>query len=103
MVRKIVMFRGGVETLDFFGKQMGMEFERQGISVFYFNLEDAKNEAKKVGKFIRSGETVMLTFNFEALEREEYIYQEQRDISGRAMICRFTISLWIIPITITTD
>lgn len=78
MVRKIVMFRGGVETLDFFGKQMGMEFERQGISVFYFNLEDAKNEAKKVGKFIRSGETVMLTFNFEALEREEYIYQEQK-------------------------
>lgn len=77
MIRKIVMFKGGVETLDFFGYQMGMEFERQGISVFYFDLQDSANHVKKVRKFIRSGETVMLTFNFEALERENHIYNER--------------------------
>lgn len=77
MIRKIVMFKGGVETLDFFGYQMGMEFERQGISVFYFDLQNSANAVKKVKKFIRSGETIMLTFNFEALERENHIYHPQ--------------------------
>lgn len=73
-IRKIILFQGGVETLDFFGRQMGLTFEEMGISVFYFDLQNAKDSVKRVQKFIKSGETVLLTFNFEALEREAYIY-----------------------------
>lgn len=69
------MFQGGIETLDYFSRQMGREFEACGLSVFYFNLKDTKSSAKRVKKFIRSGETVMLTFNFEGLEREDDIYE----------------------------
>lgn len=77
-IRKVIIFKGGVETLDYFLCQMGNEFVNQGCSVFSFDLKDAVYAARKVRKFIRSGETALLTFNFEGLEREEGIYDPAR-------------------------
>ena len=70
-IERIIMFEGGVETLDYFSRQMGQAFEAHGLLVFYFNLEDAASDVKKVKKFILSGKTGIVTFNFEGFEREE--------------------------------
>ena len=43
---------------------MGQAFEAHGLLVFYFNLEDAASSVKKVKKFIQSGKTAIITFNF---------------------------------------
>lgn len=75
-MRKIVLFVGGVETLAYFSVQMGNEFERMGYGVFYFDLENEQSSAKKLRKFIKTGETVLITFNFEGLEKEAGVYQE---------------------------
>lgn len=75
-MKKIVMFVGGVETLAYFSIQMGNEFKRLGYSVFYFDLEDAENSAKKLRKFVKPNETVMITFNFEGLEKEQGVYKD---------------------------
>lgn len=75
-MKKIVLFVGGVETLAYFSIQMGNEWKRMGYSVFYFDLEDEMNSAKKLRKFVKPGETVLVTFNFEGLEKEAGVYKE---------------------------
>lgn len=75
-MKRIIMFVGGVETLAYFSIQMGNEFVRMGYSVFYFDLEDEFYSAKKLRKFIKPNETVLITFNFEGLEKEAGVYKE---------------------------
>ena len=76
-ISKIIMFVGGVETLDYFSMRMGEEYKRMGYQVFYYDLQDV-TAAKKVRKYIRSKETIMITFNFEGLEQENGIYEPSR-------------------------
>ena len=75
-MKKIIMFIGGVETLEYFSYRMGEEFERMGYAVFYYDLKNEEKSAKMVRRFIKVGETVLVTFNFEGLEKEEGVYQD---------------------------
>ena len=75
-MKRIVLLVGGVETLAYFSIQMGNEWKRMGYKVFYFDLEDEMNSAKKLRKFVKPGETVLVTFNFEGLEKEAGVYRE---------------------------
>lgn len=75
-MKRIVMFAGGVETLEYFSRQMAKQFEKMGYLVFFYDLKDEEHSAKRLRKFIRVGETVIVTFNFEGLEKEEGVYQE---------------------------
>lgn len=76
-MKKIILTVGGVETLEYFARQMGAEFERMGYGIFYFDLKNAEANAKKVRKFIKVGETALVTFNFQGLEKEEGVYRER--------------------------
>ncbi|MGN0352519.1 MAG: glycosyltransferase [Roseburia sp.] len=76
-MKKIVLTIGGVETLEYFSREMGKELEKMGYAIFYFDLKNAKESAKKVRKFIKTGETALVTFNFQGLEKEEEIYRER--------------------------
>ena len=71
------MFEGGVETLAYFSKQMAEQFVKMGYAVFFYNLKDEKGSAKRLRKFIKPGETVMITFNFQGLEKEDGVYSEK--------------------------
>lgn len=75
-MKRIVMVVGGVETLEYFSYQMGKTFSEKGYLVFYYDLKDEAVSAKKLRKFIRTGETVLVTFNFEGLEKEPGVYRE---------------------------
>lgn len=75
-MKRIVMVVGGVETLEYFSYQMGKTFAEQGYLVFYYDLKDETASAKRLRKFIRTGETVLVTFNFEGLEKEAGVYRE---------------------------
>ena len=66
-MKRIVMFAGGVETLEYFSRQMAKQFEKMGYLVFFYDLKDEAHSAKRLRKFIRVGETVLVTFNFEGL------------------------------------
>ncbi len=76
-MKKIVMFRGGVETLAFFSEEMAREFQEMGYAVFFYDLKNETESARKLKKFIKPGETVMLTFNFQGLEQEPGVYGER--------------------------
>ncbi len=75
-MKRIVMVVGGVETLEYFSYQMGKTFAEQGYLVFYYDLKDEQTSAKRLRKFVRTGETVFVTFNFEGLEKEPGVYRE---------------------------
>ena len=64
-MKRIVMVVGGVETLEYFSCRMGETFAKEGYLVFYYDLKDEATSAKRLRKFIRTGETVLVTFNFE--------------------------------------
>lgn len=76
-MKKIVMFQGGVETLDFFSKEMAEQFRRMGYDVFFYDLKKETESAKKLKKFIKPKQTAMVTFNFEGLEKEPGVYSER--------------------------
>ena len=76
-MKKIIMFAGGVETLEFFSRQMAGEFQKMGYAVFFYDLKNEPVSAKKLRKFIKPKETVMITFNFQGLEKEPGVYHER--------------------------
>jgi hypothetical protein len=75
-MKRIVMMVGGVETLEYFSKEMGAEFARRGYPVFFYDLKDEMHSTKKLRKFLKPHETVLVTFNFEGLEKEAGVYKE---------------------------
>lgn len=75
-MKRIVMVIGGVETLEYFSYQMGKTFEKNGFLVFYYDLKNEEQSARTLKKFIRTGETALVTFNFEGLEKEPGVYKE---------------------------
>ena len=58
---RIVLMQGGVETLDFFSRQLGDAFSAMGHTVFYHDLREGAPSAKHLKKFTKSGETVLFT------------------------------------------
>lgn len=75
-MKRIVMVIGGVETLEYFSYQMGKTFLELGYKVFYYDLKNEAQSSRTLKKFIRVGETALVTFNFEGLEKEEGVYKD---------------------------
>ncbi len=75
-MKRIVMFEGGVETLAYFSKQMAKQFTAMGYAVFFYDLKAEEQSAKRLRKFIKPRETVLITFNFQGLEKEKGVYRE---------------------------
>lgn len=76
MIKRIVMMEGGVETLSYFSHQMAGEFQKLGYAVIFYDLKQEESSAGKLRKFIRPRETVLVTFNFQGLEKEAGVYRE---------------------------
>lgn len=102
-MKRIVLLVGGVETLAYFSIQMGNEWKRMGYKVFYFDLEDEMNSAKKLRRFIKPGETVLVTFNFEGLEKRQAFTVKALAMYGMNMQFRVTTSPSIIRIITMRD
>lgn len=75
-MKRIVMMEGGVETLSYFSHQMAKEFEGMGYPVFFYDLKNEEQSARKLRKFLKMRETVLVTFNFQGLEQEPGVYKE---------------------------
>ena len=73
---KIIMFKGGVETLTYFSQELAEYYMKKGHDIFWYDLEQSLHSAKKVKKFIKYQETIVLTFNFLGLSGEKGCYDE---------------------------
>lgn len=77
MISRIVLMTGGVETLTYFSKELGKTFAAEGYQVFYYDLQQAKASSGKLKRFLKPGQTVLVTFNYIGLCEEEFLYSRQ--------------------------
>lgn len=75
-IQKIIMFKGGVETLAYFSEQMKYALVKRGYEVFTFDLEDCFNSFMELLSFCKKGEAILLTFNFIGISKEEIFVRD---------------------------
>ncbi|MBO4395629.1 MAG: glycosyltransferase family 1 protein [Eubacterium sp.] len=76
MIRKIILYNEGIETLIFFSKQLGAAFEHMGYETFYFNQESEFDSLLKLMEFIEPDVTASVGFNFNGCSGEDYLYDK---------------------------
>lgn len=76
-MKKVILFRGGVETLEYFSKQIGESLTSLGYEVFIFDLQDMLGSFMDLLMFCEKGEAVMITFNFIGISGESVFSREQ--------------------------
>ena len=73
MIRRLVMFTNGIETLWYFSVKMGATFEKLGYEVFYFDQCKEYDSLSKLMAFAVPGITAAVSFNFEGCSGESYL------------------------------
>lgn len=73
MIRKLVLFTEGIETLSFFTKEMGKSFEKLGYEVFYFNQCEEYDSLSNLLWFAEPKVTAAISFNFDGCSGEDYL------------------------------
>lgn len=77
MPNRIVLITGAVETLTYFSKELGKTFEEKGYKVFYYDLKEKEVCFSRLKRFLKPGETVLVTFNHVGLCEEDLLYHPQ--------------------------
>lgn len=72
-IQKLVFFEKGVETLGYFSHEMATAFEQKGYRTFFYDISRRGTDASHLCKFMRTGQTAVITFNFIGLSGEEFL------------------------------
>lgn len=83
-MKYIIMFKGGVETLEYFSMEMARTFEENGFKIYWFDLIFEQESAKKLKSFIeqnaiKDGKAFNIcafTFNFAGIAGEEGLFDD---------------------------
>ena len=93
IMKRIIMFKGGVETLEFFSVEIAEYLESKGYEIFWYNLLLSKNSFNELMHYYNNHcneQLYAITFNFEGLEGEEGLYNNDGwnfwDYSGVTVI-----------------
>ncbi|MCI8669784.1 MAG: glycosyltransferase family 1 protein [Lachnospiraceae bacterium] len=76
-MKKIILFSGGVETLEYFSRQIGEVLASWGYKVFTFDLQDMLGSFMDLVMFCEKGEAVMITFNFMGISGESVFLRDK--------------------------
>lgn len=77
MIRKLVLFTKGIETLWYFSEQIGKTFERLGYDVFYFDQCAQYDSLSRLLWFAEPKVTAAISFNFDGCSGEDYLIDSQ--------------------------
>ncbi len=77
VIRKIILFTKGIETLWYFSEQMGKTFEELGYDVFYFDQCNSYDSLSNLLWFAEPKVTAAISFNFEGCSGEDYFLDSQ--------------------------
>lgn len=83
-IKRIVMFKGDIETTAYFSMEMEKLFVREGYLTFFYDYQNVGKSSRELLLFLRKGETAVVTFNYHGLcgdseviydgETKEYIW-----------------------------
>lgn len=77
MKNYVIMFQGGVETQEFFSKEMARTFEAHGYTVYWFDLVLSVYSARALRRFYGdhpAARFTAFTFNFNGIAGEDGLY-----------------------------
>lgn len=74
--QKIILFKGAVETLEYFSEQIAKTLGEAGWEVLLFDMKKRRESMEQMCCFIGGEKVSLLTFNFIALSGEEEFLQE---------------------------
>lgn len=77
MIRKIILFTKGIETLWFFSEQLGKTFELLGYEVFYFDQCKEYRSLSDLIWFCEPKVTAAVSFNFDGCSGEDYFIDSE--------------------------
>ena len=72
MIKKIILFTKGIETLWYFSEQLGKELEILGYDVFYFDQCKEYRSLSDLIWFCEPKVTAAISFNFDGCSGEDY-------------------------------
>lgn len=79
-MKKVIVFEHGIESLAYFSGRIGEILEKEGLQVFYYKLDQDERtiqaQRKKLRKFHKPGETMLISFNFNGFRGEEEFYED---------------------------
>ncbi|MGN0342052.1 MAG: glycosyltransferase [Roseburia sp.] len=76
MIRKLIFFEKGVETLSYFSRQLADALALWGYQSFFYDISGKERSLKHAVKFIKAGETAVITFNFIGLSGEAFLEEK---------------------------
>lgn len=90
-IKRIIMIKGAVETLEFFSQRMAERFEKRGIPVWFWDMKNPLKSRRQMERFYlkgkwSAGETALWTFNFIGLSGESMFEDEERTLWQRYKI-----------------
>lgn len=71
---KLIMFKGAVETQEYFSFQMAAQFKKLGYEIFFYDLSNPAESQEPLKEFCKTGTTAAVTFNFNGIAGEKYFY-----------------------------
>ena len=78
-MKRIVLFKGGIETQGYFSEQLEKAFIEMGHKVLMFDFEREAESSGELLRFIERGNTVMITFNFHAISQDTILMDENHE------------------------
>lgn len=87
-IKRVIMIKGAVETLEFFSQRMAERFEKRGIPVWFWDMKNPLKSRKQMERFYRkgtwrAGEAALWTFNFIGLSGEGMFEDEGKTLWQR--------------------
>lgn len=75
----IILFKGAVETQEFFSVEMAKTFEQKGYQIYWYDLMLQEESARILTDFVKehqADQIVAFTFNFNGIAGEKGLYEE---------------------------
>jgi glycosyltransferase involved in cell wall biosynthesis len=85
-MRQIILFKGAVETLEYFSIIMSRTFEQEGFQLYWFDLllpRQSVDEFRNYYAEHSKEQFVIFTFNFQGIAGEEGIYTKLHASDGK--------------------
>lgn len=79
-MKRLLLFQPGVETLCFFSARLADEFRKMGYEILPVRIHEPFPEFDELCRFISPHQTVMITFNFHAIQKEAIFYTPEGNL-----------------------
>ncbi len=92
-IRKVIFFRGAVETLGYFSEQLASGCRDMGMDVYFVDYERLFETVGGLSRFAQRGDAALLTFNFIGLRGEGFFNGENGRPIWESLVSEYFIIL----------